>query len=278
LSLAGATGNRDESSPQVGHSLSRLAEAMGGVKPDADHPTFAARQNAVDANAAACSNMNESSFISGSDVPATAPARQSRPVRPPRLSLTRGVKRDAILRAAIQVFAGRGFFHAQVADVARAAGVAAGTVYLYFKGKDDLLVSIFERTMDEAIAEGRAALDGVTDPVERLRRIARLHLDRLGRDRDLAVVFQVELRQSTKFMAHFSATKLREYLGILREVIVRGQDAGVLRSDVNPTVAAKVLFGALDEMATNWILSRRRYPLVADADAVVDIFLHGVQS
>jgi TetR/AcrR family fatty acid metabolism transcriptional regulator len=187
-----------------------------------------------------------------------------------------GEKRDAILKAATRVFASRGFFNAQVADVARAAGVAAGTVYLYFRSKDDLLVSIFERTMREAIAEGRAALDGVDDPVERLRRIARLHLGRMGRDRDLAVVFQVELRQSTKFMERFSSTLLREYLGIIREVIAEARAAGVFREAVNPTIAAKVFFGALDEMATNWILSRRRYALAADADAVVDIFLNGV--
>ena len=141
----------------------------------------------------------------------------------------RGDKREAILRAAIRVFAGRGFFGAQVADVAREAGVAAGTVYLYFRNKDDLLVSIFERVMDEAIAEGRTALDGVTAPIERLRRIARLHLDRMGRDRDLAVVFQVELRQSTKFMEQFSATRVREYLGIIRDVIADGQARGDFR-------------------------------------------------
>src|SRR5215472_14836263 len=93
-------------------------------------------------------------------------------------------KRAAILRAATDVFAKRGFFNAQVADVARAAGVAAGTVYLYFKGKDDLLVSIFERTMREAIADGRASVAPLRDPVEQLRAIARVHLDRLGSDRN----------------------------------------------------------------------------------------------
>src|SRR5215470_10014126 len=96
-------------------------------------------------------------------------------------------KRDAILRAAIDVFAERGYFNAQVADVARAAGVAAGTVYLYFRSKDDLLISIFERTVRERLAEGRAAVDGVTDPAERLRRFAHLHLGMLGRDRNLAI-------------------------------------------------------------------------------------------
>src|SRR5919109_5348711 len=152
--------------------------------------------------------------------PLAAAARKSRPETTP------APKREAILRAAIDVFADRGYFNAQVAYVARAAGVAAGTVYLYFRSKDDLLISLFEKTMREAREEGRAALLDVGDPMERLRHIARMHLDRLGRDRDLAVVFQVELRQSTKFMERFSSTHLREYLGIIRDTIAEGQASG----------------------------------------------------
>lgn len=208
-------------------------------------------------------------------VPAARPSPAARPGTVPRAP---GDKREAILRAAITVFARRGFFQAQVADVARVARVAAGTVYLYFKNKDHLLVSIFEQTMQEALAEGRAALERVRDPAERLRRIAHLHLARLGRDRDLAVVFQVELRQTTKFMERFSRSYLREYLDRIRAAIAAGQEAGVFRRDVNPTLAAKVFYGALDEMATNWVLSRRRYALESDADAVVDLFLHGVRA
>jgi TetR/AcrR family fatty acid metabolism transcriptional regulator len=189
-----------------------------------------------------------------------------------------GPKRDAILRAAIDVFAERGFFNAQVADIARVAGVAAGTVYLYFKGKDDLLVSIFERSMREGLANGRAAVGKLHDPRERLLRLARAHLTRLGQDRNLAIVFQVELRSSTKFMERFSATLLRDYLGLIREAIADGQRDGLFRNDIKPTVAAKMLFGALDEMATNWILSRRRYSLEADADAVVDLFINGARA
>ena len=200
---------------------------------------------------------------------ATASAR-TRPLDRPR-----GDKREAILRAATDVFADRGFFNAQVADVARAAGVAAGTVYLYFRGKDDLLVSIFERTMREAIADGRACIAPLEDPIAQLRAIAHVHLDRMGRDRSLAVVFQVELRQSTKFMERFSATLLRDYLGIIRGIIVAGQTAGVFRPDVNATLAAKLFFGGLDEMATNWILSSRKYSLVSQADAIVDLFVGG---
>lgn len=186
-------------------------------------------------------------------------------------------KRAAILRAATRVFARHGYFNAQVADIAREAGVAAGTVYLYFRSKDDLLVSIFERAMKEARAEAEAALADLTDPVERLRQLARLHLERLGRDRDLAIVFQVELRQSTKFMERFSETHLREYLGIIRQAIADAQARRVFRKSINPTIAAKIFFGALDEMATNWILSKRRYSLVAEADAVLDVLVNGLR-
>jgi TetR/AcrR family fatty acid metabolism transcriptional regulator len=211
--------------------------------------------------------MNEHSFMS------VAASR-----RPPALAdrADKADKRDAILRAAIETFAARGFFNAQVADVARSAGIAAGTVYLYFHGKDDLLISIFERTMKEAIAAGRESVAAHTSPVDRLREIATLHLERLGRDRALAIVFQVELRQSTKFMERFSATYLRDYIGIIRDVIAEGQVKGVFRKGINPTLAAKMFFGALDEMATNWILSRRKYSLAAEADAVVDLFVGGL--
>lgn len=187
-------------------------------------------------------------------------------------------KRTAILRAGIRVFANNGYFNSKVADIAREAGVADGTVYLYFKSKEEILHSIFNRSVDEAIAEGRKQLDLLKDPREKLRRIALLHLERLGADRDLAVVFQVELRGSTKFMEEFSAAGFAEYLSLIRSTFEEGQHAGVFRSDLNAKIVAKVLFGALDEMATNWILSKRRYRLPPMADQVLDIFLNGVSA
>ena len=189
-----------------------------------------------------------------------------------------GDKRIAILNAATRVFARRGFFNAQVADVAREAGVAAGTVYLYFRSKDDLLTSIFEKSMTRALEEADRALAGVTDPVERLRRLARVHLGGLGSRRDLAIVFQVELRQSTKFMERFSAAQLRTYLDHLRDAVRAGQEAGVFRADLNATLAAKAIFGALDEMVTNWVLSNRDHRLVDDADPVIDLLVNGMKA
>src|SRR5436853_2141837 len=185
-------------------------------------------------------------------------------------------KRELILRAATRVFARNGYFNSKVADIARAADVADGTVYLYFKSKEEILHSIFDQNMAGAITSGRELIKSTRDPRERLRRIAKLHLERLGADRDLAVVFQVELRGSTKFMREFSAAGFAEYLALLRRTFEEGQRVGVFRKELNATVAAKILFGALDEMATNWIISKRNYKLEPMADVVMDVFLNGV--
>jgi TetR/AcrR family fatty acid metabolism transcriptional regulator len=187
-------------------------------------------------------------------------------------------KREAILRAATNVFARKGFFNSKVSDIAAAAGIADGTVYLYFKSKDEILHSIFDRAMADFISEGKRELESIDDPVSKLRRIAELHLERLGADRDLAIVFQVELRGSTKFMQEFSASGFAEYLDIIKRTIEDAQRSGDFRSDVKPITCAKVLYGALDEMVTNWILSPRSYPLAPMAAEVMKIFLGGTLS
>jgi TetR/AcrR family transcriptional regulator, fatty acid metabolism regulator protein len=187
-------------------------------------------------------------------------------------------KRESILRAATRVFARNGYFNSKVADIARQADVADGTVYLYFKSKEEILHSIFDQNMAEAIAAGRVLIEKIRDPGVKLRRIAMLHLERLGADRDLAVVFQIELRGSTKFMQEFSAAGFAEYLGLLRQTFEEGQRSGVFRKDLNAKLVSKILFGALDEMATNWIISKRNYKLEPMAEVVMDVFLNGVSA
>jgi TetR/AcrR family fatty acid metabolism transcriptional regulator len=184
-------------------------------------------------------------------------------------------KRSRILEAAVRVFARKGYFGARVSDIAKAARVADGTIYLYFKNKEDILVSLFDEVMAEHVEKGRQELAAVQDAEARLRVIARHHLRLLGSNRDLAVVFQVELRQSTKFMERFTAGWLRDYLAIISEVIEEGQRDGTFRSDLSVKLATKAFFGALDEMVTSWILSPKDYDLVRQAAPVVDLFLHG---
>ncbi len=185
-------------------------------------------------------------------------------------------KREAIHRAAIKVFAEKGFFSSKVADIAKQAGIADGTVYLYFRSKDEILHSIFDRAMADFIEEGRRELASLGTAEAKLRKVAELHLERLGADRDLAIVFQVELRGSTKFMREFSAAGFAQYLEIIRKTIEEGQRSGELRADIKPIVAAKILYGSLDEMVTNWILSKKSYQLSPLADEVMKVFLGGL--
>jgi TetR/AcrR family fatty acid metabolism transcriptional regulator len=185
-------------------------------------------------------------------------------------------KREAILRAAVKVFAQKGYFNSKVADIAGEAGIADGTVYLYFKSKDEILHSIFDQAMSVFIDEGKRELARLDKPIDRLRKIAELHLERLGADRDLAIVFQVELRGSIKFMQEFSAAGFADYLDVIRQTVEDGQRSGVFRSDIKPIIAAKILYGALDEMVTNWILSKKKYELSPMADEVLKTFFGGM--
>ncbi|NNE98549.1 MAG: TetR/AcrR family transcriptional regulator [Pyrinomonadaceae bacterium] len=185
-------------------------------------------------------------------------------------------KREAILRSAIKVFARKGYFNSKVADIAGKAKIADGTVYLYFKGKEDILHSIFDRTMSEFISQGNREIEDITKADEKLRRIAELHLEKLGADQDLAVVFQVQLRGSIKFMREFSAAGFAEYLDIIHQTIKEGQNQGVFRKDLNPLLCAKLFFGAIDEMVTNWILSNKRYDLAPLAGEVVKVLYGGI--
>lgn len=184
-------------------------------------------------------------------------------------------KRQRILEAATRVFARKGYFASRVSDVARKAGVADGTIYLYFRNKDDILVSLFDEVMAEHIAKGRQEVESLTGAHERLTAIAAHHLRLFGENPDLAVVFQVELRQSTKFMERFTASWFKDYLDLLTEVIEEGQREGSLRPELPRKLVAKAFFGALDEMVTSWILGRRDYDLGELAAPVVDLILKG---
>lgn len=185
-------------------------------------------------------------------------------------------KNSRIIEAATRVFAEKGFFKATVSDVARAAEVAEGTIYLYFKNKDDLLISIFESSMDMFIREMEEELAGVSDVKERLRRLITLHLSLVESHRALAQVLHVELRQSTMFMREYKGDKLKQYLKFIQAVIEDGQSQGIFRKDADPYVLRRTIFGALDEVGLKWVLSKRKGPLEQFSKQIADLFLNGL--
>jgi TetR/AcrR family fatty acid metabolism transcriptional regulator len=185
-------------------------------------------------------------------------------------------KRERILRAAVDVFAEHGYFNAKVAQIAKAAGVADGTIYLYFDGKEDLLVTIFREHTRNYLQKLEQLMANVNRAEERLRIAVKHHLETLGRDRALAVVSQVELRHSLKFMSLLSQQEVADYLNIIRKIVEGGQQEGVFRRTVHPQLVAKAIFGVLDEMVTSWMLSEKDYDLGAHADEVADLLLTGL--
>jgi TetR/AcrR family fatty acid metabolism transcriptional regulator len=175
--------------------------------------------------------------------------------RTARQLTAKNLKKNRILRAAIEVFAKKGYFAARMTDVAKAAKVADGTLYLYFDGKEHLLLSIFDDVLSRFIDRLREEIATIDDPVDKLRVMLRLHLETLGRDRALAHVLQVETRHSRRFMSLFTRGRLGEYLSILRGIIEEGQELGSFRRDINPSLATTVVFGATDEVVTSWLLA-----------------------
>jgi TetR/AcrR family fatty acid metabolism transcriptional regulator len=185
-------------------------------------------------------------------------------------------KRERILRAAVDVFAEHGYFNAKVAQIAKAAGVADGTIYLYFDGKEDLLITIFREHTRNYLRSLEQHLANVNRPEERLKIAVRHHLETLGRDRALAVVSQVELRHSLKFMSLFSQQEVADYLNVIRKIVEHGQQQGTFRRSVHPQLVAKFVFGVLDEMVTSWILSDKEHDLPGQSEQVADLILTGL--
>jgi TetR/AcrR family fatty acid metabolism transcriptional regulator len=186
-------------------------------------------------------------------------------------------KRARILDAAIKVFAERGFHTATVAEIARAAGVADGTIYLYFKGKDDLLLRLFDEKMTELLAEARSELAKERTAPARLSRFIQLHLALVERNPDLASVLIVELRQSAQFIKAADRAKLAAYVDLIAEVVRDGQEKGELIDGISPATVKRAIFGALDELALGWLVSGRRASLKKTAAEVAEWLVRGLK-
>ncbi|MBD3287851.1 TetR family transcriptional regulator [candidate division KSB1 bacterium] len=196
------------------------------------------------------------------------------------MNSTNGIndKRQRILKAAARVFSRKGFYKSTVAEIAKEAQVADGTIYLYFKNKDDILITLFEDEMATVIREMKQELSGLDTAEQKIRKFIEKHLALIDENRELAEVIQIELRQSHKFMKEYSGTKFRDYVNIISSIINEGQKNGEFNQDIIPGIAKIVLFGSLDELSNYWVLSKRKkYSLSLCAQITGDIFLSGIK-
>jgi TetR/AcrR family transcriptional regulator, fatty acid metabolism regulator protein len=189
-----------------------------------------------------------------------------------------GDKRERILHAAERVFADHGFYNAKVSEIARQAGVADGTIYLYFKSKDDLLISLFESRMERVCGDLTAAVDACQGAEAKLEAFIRTYLEMVRREPKVAEVLTIELRQSSKFMKEYANPRFADLLKIIGQVVADGQRAGELDDTVPAPLAARMVFGILDEMALAWLLGRgEKFDIVRAADWIGALILRGLQ-
>jgi len=187
-------------------------------------------------------------------------------------------KHHRIIEAATKVFAKNGFYQSKIAQIAKEAGVADGTIYIYFENKDDILISLFEEQMKAVLDNMTLQLTKIDDPAEKLEIFASTHLDLIEKNKDMAEIIQVELRQSGKFMKEYKNERFLEYLDIIGDIISEGQKRGLFRKDVIPGVAKRAFFGALDEVSRFWVLSsRKQYDIRTVAKQISGFFLNGIK-
>ena len=190
-------------------------------------------------------------------------------------------KRERILSAALKVFADRGFYNAKVSEVAREAGVADGTIYLYFRNKDDLLISLFEDRMEYLITRLVEELERVGgSAVDRIRRMVFMHLSIAHESPDLAEFITVELRQSGKFIKDYENPKFLSYLKVLRDLVEEGQAEGTLLPNIDARATVRAVFGALDEVLLTLTLASRHRSVDIEiaAEQLSNLFLHGMKA
>ncbi len=202
-----------------------------------------------------------------------------------------GDKRERILDAAETVFARHGFFAARVSSIAKEAGVADGTIYLYFRNKDDLLISLFERRMEQVNQLLAAAIAGLP-PERQLRAFIEAYLTMIRDPPAAAEVLTIELRQSSKFMKEYENPRFGDFLRLLGGIVAAGQERGELDAAIPAAVAARMIFGILDELATAWLLSdgkrgdaisaalgtrRKKFDIVRAAEWAVAFVIQGLQ-
>ena len=188
-------------------------------------------------------------------------------------------KHQKILHAAIKIFSEKGFYNSRVSEIAKEANVADGTIYLYFKNKDDILISLFEEEFGKIVQNMRAALEKEKDALQKIKRFAITHLSIVSKQQELGEVMGVEVRQSSKFMKEYINKPFIEYLNIIRSVVTEGQEEGLIRKDLTPGIMKRAFFGALDEMARYWVLSTQKKHSIDDAALQIsDVFIRGMMS
>ncbi|WP_281366790.1 TetR/AcrR family transcriptional regulator [Paenibacillus plantarum] len=195
--------------------------------------------------------------------------------------MTSGKKPDkyyAILEGAMKVFAENGFHKSQVSRIAKEAGVADGTIYLYFKKKEDILTSLFQEKLGELVEKFNHAVRESTSPKDALRKICEIHFSELENNIHMAYLTQIELRQSDLELRKEIGLALKRYIILIENILEKGKNDGSFRADLDVKLVRLLIFGGMDEVVTSWLISGQKYSLTAQVGPTLDFFIKGMES
>jgi TetR/AcrR family fatty acid metabolism transcriptional regulator len=182
----------------------------------------------------------------------------------------------AILRAAVEVMAQSGYHNAQISRIAKVAGVADGTVYLYFKNKEDVLISLLRHAIGRIVEKGHETISMATSAPEKLHALVSLYFHELGSDPNLAMVTQVHLRQVDANIRREIGTIMKPLYNTLDDIVQQGIEEGVFRPHIDKRIARRMIFGTIDETVTAWVLTGSKYDLTSLVEDVTDVLLYGM--
>jgi TetR/AcrR family fatty acid metabolism transcriptional regulator len=185
-------------------------------------------------------------------------------------------KYKKIIEAAVAVIAENGFHQAQVSKIAKRAGVADGTIYIYFKNKEDILTSLFSEKMGEFIERIQQVISDKASAKEKMAALVETHFSILAADRNMAIVTQLELRQSNKEIRMKINDTLKNYTTLMEGIIESGKKEGVFRETLDVRLARQMVFGTIDETVTNWVMNDHKYDLVALSHPVANLLINGL--
>ncbi len=187
-------------------------------------------------------------------------------------------KYKRILESAVRVFAKYGFYQSTISQIAKEAGVADGTIYLYFKNKDDILVQSFSYKIKQVFERFKKEVERGQTAKDKLINLIRHHLKVFQGDRDMAVIYQTETHQSKRLAEDQIKEMSKMYLDIISEIVEQGQQEGSIRKDLYMGLVKRIIIGSVDEVINTWLHSDGKYDLVSMADPLVELFIQGIGS
>jgi TetR/AcrR family fatty acid metabolism transcriptional regulator len=122
----------------------------------------------------------------------------------------------------------------------------------------------------------RAEVKKADNSLDKLRNLVRRHLAEFQRDRDMAVVYQVETHQNSRLAESQIREMSKMYQDIVSDIVELGQQDGSIRKDLYVGLVKRFILGAVDEVINTWLHSEKEYDLVSMADPLVELFVRGI--